>query len=391
MSIRAINWVMQQRTDGPSAQIVLYVVADTANEHGVSLHADPDYIADHTRQSRATVFRRLDELERANALTRIIRHDGDGRRIYEIRLRLDQCVNYTSVADLAGDGVETQDIDGESQIETQRPESQIETGKVSPVRLGESHCCDSKSPSKNPEDSPNPPLGGGQETIDEEFEKDLAEFAASYPAPITDLPRLRTVMAGMVPTLRRKIVCAAKGYGNFITDCARRNKTRAVKDAHRWVGGGLWQGYVASGETVEKAQLVQHVAIDSAAGKALEILHQIAHISAPREFGRNYQLSRPLSAQALAFAQASPSAQWVFVSADNPNQCRAWTDLIASALAGKPRPVLVSVWPRNPNGQRGFMAPWPWPPRQDGSLSTGPPPTTTQDDNDFVKQNQGLG
>jgi hypothetical protein len=141
-----MNWAMGARTDGVSAQCVLFVVADTANEHGVSVHADPDYIAARTRQSRATVFRRLRELEAVGALTRLKRFRDDGAPMYEIKLNLDATIDYDAPPD---DGGTPQDIEAESQIETP-PQSQIETPKVSPVRQAESHSCDSKSPSKNP-------------------------------------------------------------------------------------------------------------------------------------------------------------------------------------------------------------------------------------------------
>src|SRR4051812_33745602 len=49
MSIAAINWAMEQKTDGPSAQSVLFIIADRASEFGVCRHADPDTIAEKTR------------------------------------------------------------------------------------------------------------------------------------------------------------------------------------------------------------------------------------------------------------------------------------------------------------------------------------------------------
>jgi hypothetical protein len=94
MSIVAMNWAMCCHTDGVSAQAVLYVVADTANDRGISIHADPDYIAEKTRQSRATVFRRFNELEAAGALTRIRRYRADGTSVYEITLHLDREIDY---------------------------------------------------------------------------------------------------------------------------------------------------------------------------------------------------------------------------------------------------------------------------------------------------------
>lgn len=370
-------------------------------------------LARDTDQTEGNVRRLLKWLEEVGVIVRLkrwrtdqgaITYDPNGGRQTsdEIRLclKIDHGALQTKLQSMRGgnpgpdDGGETSDIATISpgKIDTQTQDdassslgSDAEGAYAPEPTLEESL--------KERKDSPNPPSGGGQETIDEDFEKDLTEFAETYPAPIADLPRLRAVMAGMVPPLRRKIVIAAKGYANFIGDCSRRGKARAVKDAHRWVSGGMWQGYVASGAAIEKTQLVQQIAVGSEEGRALEVLHQIAHISAPREFGRNYQLSRPLSPPALALAKAPPSGQWVFISAENPNQCQAWTELIVAALAGKPRPVLVSVWPRNPAGKRGFMAPWSWPPRKDGSLYTGPPTSTAQnneDDDEFVAKH-GLG
>ena len=139
MAINVMNWAMHQcRCDGPSAQIVLYVIADTANERGISVHADPQYLVERTRQSRATVFRRLDELEREGAITRYIRRRRNGSQMYEIHCHLNRRIDYGGPDD---------DCGGESHGET----GQIET-QVSPVRLPKSHSCDSKSPSKSPDD-----------------------------------------------------------------------------------------------------------------------------------------------------------------------------------------------------------------------------------------------
>lgn len=162
-----MNWAMRHvRTDGPSAQIVLYVIADTANERGVSRHADPDYIVEKTRQGRATVFRRLDELERAGALSRVVVRDPNGNITrYEIRLRLDRQIDYSSVCELDGGchkpiapecfGHDTQSL--KSLRETLGPSPQ---SQVSPVRPAKSHPCDYESPSKSPDDDEDSGRGG---------------------------------------------------------------------------------------------------------------------------------------------------------------------------------------------------------------------------------------
>jgi hypothetical protein len=372
-----MNWAMDQKTDGPSAQSVLFVVADRANEHGVCRHADPDTIALKTRQSRATVFRRLDELERVGLLTRFTKHLDDGRREYEVRLAFERLVNYrvdkernVRIYDYADDEcidvIEMLAVDG-SQIETQDG-SQIETEPVALVRPGESQSCDpqedSDLPSKNPKIPPNPP-SGGERVVDQDLEQNVEEFRQNWLAPITNLPRLRSVLGAMVPSERQRVLTAARGYASFISECERKGKPRAVKDAHTWVGGGLWEGYVVAGERSEIMARMQLVDVESDAGKALMALHQIARVS-PIESGGKLLLKEPLSDQAMALARAPPIDEWILVPAAERNRCGAWDQLLREALPGVNRPALVHD--RNPGGASGFMAPYSWPPRKDGTL-----------------------
>ena len=219
---------------------------------------------------------------------------------------------------------------------------------------------------------PNPPqAGGGDVAVDQELENEIEEFKRVYPAQITNLPRLRSVLTSLSKIERRQVIAGARGYAAFIAECARKGKARAVKDADRWVANGLWQGYVASGEHLEERALMRQVDVESDDGKAWAMLHKIARMSPPFETGGKYLLQRPLSPQGLAMAHAPPDEHWVFVQGADRNQCAAWNEFIARELGGKARPPLVSD--RNPGGVVGFPAPWSWPPRKDGSVGTGPP------------------
>jgi hypothetical protein len=222
------------------------------------------------------------------------------------------------------------------------------------------------------------------------LEDDIGELAKVYPAPITNLPKVRTLFAAVTRTERRRIITAAKGYAAFIAECAKRKPGggRAVKDADRWISNGMWQGYVVAGEKSEIAAMATDVALDSASGKAWRVVHRIAHLSEPFERG-SYRLSRPMTEQELALAQAPPFEEWIFIAADKPNQVAAWDELVRGALCGRARPPIVND--RNRNRELGFMAPWPWPPRKDGSICTGPPePGVSSDDQSFMDRN-GLG
>lgn len=279
MSIAAVKWAMDQRTDGPSAQSVLFVVADRSNEHGVCRHADPDTIAELTRQSRATVFRRLEELERVGLLVRFTRHLDDGRREYEVRLSTKEFINYkvdkhrniilyahsddkcesAPLKILPCEGASSPEVDAESQIET-HPESQDETGQVSPVRLGESHSCDSqKSPSKNPsskkEDSPPTPPTGGDQAMRDDLEKTIGPFASGYPIPISNLERTLAIWSSMSEAERSDATLGAKGYSDFLRSEEKRGHKRTAKDAHRWLAGRQWLGYLTAGKQAEAKAL----------------------------------------------------------------------------------------------------------------------------------------
>jgi hypothetical protein len=244
MSIRAMNWALLQRTDSPAAQCVLYVIADTANERGVSVHADPDYIAEHTRQSRATVFRKLKELEEAGALSRFIHHQPDGRRVYEVRLSMERQVNYRvgaggAIVHIEGDeSTDPPDAEGGSQIETDAAQSQSETVAetgISPVRQGESHSCDPQESPPTIQDSPPTPPSRGGDVPDAQFE----EFRNAYPIPVVNMAATRQFWAALTDKERGLAKEGAAAYGRFC-----KAERRKALDAHRWLRDRKWEGFV---------------------------------------------------------------------------------------------------------------------------------------------------
>jgi len=123
------------------------------------------------------------------------------------------------------------------------------------------------------------------------------------------------------------------------------------------------------------------VAIDSDEGRALATMCRIAHVPLT-DFGtRQYLLRKPMTPQALAFAKAPPESDWIFIAIEDRNQCGAWNGVLADLLEGRPRSQLV--WDRNPGGRRGFMAPWPWPPRKDGTIITEASPSMNPEHDDI--------
>lgn len=360
MSIRAMNWAMGARTDGVSAQCVLFVVADTANEHGVSIHADPDYIAERTRQSRATVFRRLKELEDAGALTRFKRYRDDGAPVYEVRLHLDRSIDYVSAPNDHG----PQDIEPESQIETP-PESQSETPKVAPVRQAESHSCDYKSPSKNPkEDSPLPPKGGDDgEPIGEVLEdqswpgsETWFDFEKAWPDPIMRVSTCRGLWSALREDERLRAITAARGYAIWRKQ-QRRPPNYSAQTFLREPDG--WPSFAkhAPPEPGSSAPQPRLIGANSREGMAIIALYEIAVTPPPYSEDRLSVLvsAVEIGPQVLALADAPPWREWIFT--ENANQSGAWAQLMRPIIGKTPRMT-----------DRGVRVPWLWPPRVDGSI-----------------------
>lgn len=410
MSIRAINWSMDQRTDGPSAQSVLFIIADAASEHGVCRHADPDHIALRSRQSRATVFRRLEELQRVGLLTRFTHHLDDGRRQYEVRLKLDLHVNYKVdkyrtirllddddhlVREIPYDG--NADDGGESQIETQG-ESQFETEPVSPVRLSESQSCDPlKDPTKHQDSPQSPSLQPGEtqghsmeEPASHEAEEALRRFKTEYPHPSNRPEQVRRLVLALSVQEREQLIRGAMG----VAACRAKNPKLAVVDPAKFAAKpGLWAEYEAWAP--ERLALSQSPRLDvsSEAGQAILVLHRIAAAPKPLILGgvMRVKIDPPPSVLALArFMRAGGSVDvstWQFLDGKS-REAAAWSHFSYDH---------IDRWPRNedrwfsdafPGGstvatnggekRRGFLVPWLWPPRKDGS--TGPPSGELNDD-----------
>jgi len=83
MSFQAMKWVADQKAGSPSAKSVLYALANYANFEG-GCFASLDRLADDSEQSRASVIRRLAELEARGLIYRgTARRKGDGRHAGE--------------------------------------------------------------------------------------------------------------------------------------------------------------------------------------------------------------------------------------------------------------------------------------------------------------------
>jgi hypothetical protein len=401
MSICAMNWAMKQRTDAPSAQIVLYVIADSASETGVSAHADPDYIAERTRQSRATVFRRLDELEKAGLITRLVKHKSDGARSYEVRLHLRTFVNYKF--DKAGEieflGDDDKPINKplgvESQIETHH-ESQSAPGNesgISAVRLSESQSCDPlMNPSKSPDSPPYPPPGGDAQHSDD-FEKGKADswarFETAWQEPILRQSIARQVWRALTETEEDIAIKAAKGY---VVHRRSQKKPPNVINAHTFLRErDAWAGFAALAPLppAPPAPPPRFIAADSEEFKARCVLDVLRGLNmrqpknTPNGFGcvvPNVRMG-PDALVLSTFADTDRATWFAMEVETHRHQVGAWNERVKDWTGDELKGERIEtgefteiLGKRYPKYKTIFRVPIEWPPRKDGSLSaTGPP------------------
>jgi hypothetical protein len=99
--------------------------------------------------------------------------------------------------------------------------------------------------------------------------------------------------------------------------------------------------------------------------RAIQTVYAIART---RPFVSNGRViySKPLTAQLLAFAQAPPQGEWIWI--EDRQQIAAWSSFLSAHIAGG-RPQLLTTRGVGADARSGFLAPWPWPPRKDGTIS----------------------
>jgi hypothetical protein len=398
MSFQAVEWARSLPLDSLSAKFTLMMIGSYADTKGTCFPSVATLATD-TLQSEATVRRRIRELEQIGLLVCFQRWETPDRKIVivsssetgrplgarrssnQIRLRLDIRPEKVSalVAKWRAENGPSDEKDSERPHAKLQGEEGDSAMQRSPLQGSDSfplsQSCECLNSQLKKESPPLPPQDGGdgQQKIPNIGIERMKAIELIWPEPITDAHRTTTVLSALTETEWSDCLTGAKGYASFICSKRAGGKDRAVKDFHNWARNRQWAGFLTAGQTTEEIAQRRHVAIDSPEGRALAVLYKIAHLIMPFETIGRYLLMRPLSQQALALADAPNETQWLFIAADQTNQVGAWKEFLARELAGKARPELC--WDRNYGKGRGFYAPWPWPPRKDGSISARPPTT----------------
>jgi len=409
MSFQATEWARSLPLHSISAKFTLMMIGSYAGTDGACFPS-LNRLAEDTLQSVQTVRRRIRELEQLGLLVRLTRWtSSDGGVVLvqpaiadrpagcrqssdELRLLLqvkpeELAAKIATLGDMKespdqGDGDGAGDSGEGIKLEPSPPDSQT---IPSPSQAADSP---GVSPGSNPlkrlletslESPPCPPASTGGNSMDEGLRKEgedrFAIVEPLWPGPITNAERSIVILGALTAQEWADCQIGIKGYRASILTLRDNGKDPEIRDFRNWARNRQWAGYLTKGREAEA--LGQRIAVDadSVEGRAWHAVHAVGRIE-PKEFGGKYLLPGPLSPQVLAFASAPPNAEWVFVPEAQRQQTGAWNSFLRKVLAGKALPELVTdrTWRGAERiAARGFLAPWAWPPRVDGTLTTGPP------------------
>ena len=120
---------------------------------------------------------------------------------------------------------------------------------------------------------------------------------------------------------------------------------------------------------------------DSREGRAVAALYAIARAPAPLSADDQYDFKGELTRRMLSLADAPPPREWMLI--EDQRQVEAWSEFVRASI-GKPGSLSGTIVGQRFVGagdqrvfagndlRSGLKAPWPWPPRKDGTF--GPPP-----------------
>lgn len=379
-----MTWAIEQRAGGPRAKCVLWSIANYAGPLWFA-YPKQDLIAEESEQSADSVQRYLAELVAAG-LVRRVRLKRFGRRTHDFLILKPSplfCASIEEIlphlpsgCDLLKEAEDAAADSGSVAKEENAPPQQdsesdaaADSGNVFSPTLpppADDATAVQRQPIMEPvlnhslpqtPSQADPPLVGEGETAAwQRFER----FKLKYPIGVVDQKAAWLWFKPLSEVDQQAAIAAGPRYGRQCEKLQRR-----VRDAHRFLRDRVFDGFRES----------DPVPIDrkSREGRAITALYELAGkgnllIGIMRSESGGIWYKKPITPQLLALGDIPQRNDPVALTAQ---QAAAWNHFIDEFLTVRHSVRLTE----------GSRAPYPWPPRKDGSISTGPPDTLmTQDD-----------
>lgn len=186
----------------------------------------------------------------------------------------------------------------------------------------------------------------------------LVTFEARWPTAAAD-DRQRTAYAWEALSEAEE-EAAIKGIAPFLENLKRLGR-KGVPAGWKYLEEKRWTLLETEKSPTDKPRALMF-APDSAQARAIIAIHAVARVTPFRLQSGEISFLREVTPQLLAMAKAPPRENWPFI--EERNQIGAWRGFVGNCVT---RSIPTFVEERN--GKSGVFAPWPWPPRKDGTLS----------------------
>jgi hypothetical protein len=195
---------------------------------------------------------------------------------------------------------------------------------------------------------------------------DWKEFESDWREPILRQTLAVAEWAALSAADRLLARKAARGY---VAWRGRQRKPPNVLSAHLFLRErSAWPGFAAQAPDAPSVPVSGHD-VTSEQGRAIIALYAVARVS-PFVNGGRVIYRGEVTPQVLAFASAPEKSAWPFI--EDEQQIGAWSAFLRERVLGN-RPQLVISRGIGAEERRGISAPWPWPPRKDGSVYADEP------------------
>lgn len=376
-------WARNLRLNNPLAKLILSMLTQYVNGDGVCWVSVAS-LAEDCELAQNTIRDRLGWLEQRGAITRIPRWVDDhghrnsesrGRRTSDdIRLMMDIDVDATEIRGSA----RRRDVDASATFAPSPREGSADEFTPSPcagvnaadpsVALQRPFTCVqglTLEPEPEPE-SPPTPSGGKSElskNLEDDFEPEhFAEAWQSWPGH--EVMRRDLALAEfrlLAPDKQRHCRAAIAQFVRMQTQLGRKHPP----NFHLWIRNRGFEEFPTAA-TADVAA-TSSISFDAGGSEGRSIKALFAFARTPLFENRGHVIyPLPVTAQVLAFADAGDRSTWCWI--EDRGQIAAWLQFLSAHI---PKGQFgLTVAPGEDAGQgNGFHAPWPWPPRKDGTIA----------------------
>jgi hypothetical protein len=371
----AHSWARNLRLGNIHAKLVLSMLSLYVDGNGVCW-VSAQALAEDCELSDDTVRRRLAWLDEIGAIAREPQWiDEDGRRNGErrgkrttdrIQLLYDADVDDIEARAAGHVVAEKRTISTAISLRQQRGLNEGQDPVSIRLASGQPPHCgvgqDSSEPEPEPESPPTPSGGVSEPAAVLEEPEDFGPAWMSWPGH--EVMRRDLALAEFrLLSLEKQRQCrgAIPLFAKMQNELGRTHRP----NFHLWIRSRGFEEF-PNARPAEPGAAPSSGPIDlgSAPARAVQTLYAVART---RPFISNNRViyPKPITPQLLAFAQAPPESAWIWI--EDRQQTAAWSSFVASHVSGG-RPQLVTTRGVGADTRSGFLAPWHWPPRKDGTI-----------------------